>query len=1285
MRVASIVFAILGSCAAAIGCGGCGDEPIGEADAGCVDCRSAPDVGPMAPDLGRTACVIGATGGFCHTDYCRVTVEPDTVADEVAIELREQAPPRAVASDIVGHRVCAVNTAAPVALRIAVRYEDDDIPEGFVEEELLGARLSPLFESTDAAHDRAANEFLFTETTPAEVAVSALPAAPRVSATLGVAEFDAADPAAYLRNVSAHPFRKAFHDGRRLYLGNGPRLLIWNDGVPSPPTRPPDVVLGRRDLAAVSTAVSASSFSDAVRGIWSDGTRLAVSEGHRVLIWNRIPTVDFAPADVVLGQSNFGADKANQGRTPDESTLNVAGDLWSDGTRFVVADTMNNRFLVWNEFPVVTNQPADVVVGQPSFTETARSAGAMPIYRATGFVSDGAGAAFSSEYACNCVQLLGAFPASNNLPADYQVGEGGGARVRATSHHLPGALSRFGASGLALRNGYRVSAWTSWPEEGDDAATYTLGRPDALLGAPFGRLWAATLGSSSPNGDVFATDELMIATDDRRVLVWRTVPGVSFQQADAVIGQPSAATNEAGVDYRGISARTLAAPADVSTAGDVTVVADRANNRVLVLRGDPAAPQAITVLGQVDGRSFAPNEGWASPGAATLNSPAGVFTDGSRVFVADAGNHRVLVWRSIPTVDGAPADLVLGQPDFVSVSQNAGLGDGDGDGAIDAGAATLHFPSDVAYDGRLLVADTFNHRVLVWDALPVNRGAPADRVLGQPDMTQNAPNRGLSWYARGGDTLAAPSSLALAGDGRLAIADSENNRVVIYPSLQASEATVVLGQPDLAAESSPNWLTGFNVGWPTNPATQLTTAATLRRPMGVAWTSDGIVVADTGNHRVLTYADPQTSGLGASAVIGQATMSDRAANAGGLGPASLDGAEGVAVGSRGELLVADTGNHRLVVRSETGAAVFGQLGPERNGINGSAPATDRVDEPGGIAVTKDQIWLADRAQHRVLAFRDQEITAIVGQPDLGGAQANAGLAEPAGWTLDRPSDVWTDGRRLVIADAGNHRVLIWDTIPTEPGTPADVVVGQRAPNAGEPNAGRGVSRAGADGLLAPEGVLVAGEALYVADTGNSRVLVFDPLPTSDGAAATRVLCQDDFESNGPNRGAGEASAASCSGPTDVLVVGDRLFVADALNHRVLEFPTDAASGAAAVRVLGQPDFQTRQPYDAEGQPTARIFATPWRLAHDGTNFYVADRGHHRVLIYDSLPTTNFAPADRLLGQVSFDVAVVTPARDGLDSPSGLGVLPQPFRSARVYVADAGKDRVIEYVHVARPF
>jgi len=100
-------------------------------------------------------------------------------------------------------------------------------------------------------------------------------------------------------------------------------------------------------------------------------------------------------------------------------------------------------------------------------------------------------------------------------------------------------------------------------------------------------------------------------------------------------------------------------------------------------------------------------------GALTFNHNAGIATDGTRLLLADRNNNRVLIWNRLPTAN-TPPDLVLGQPDFNSNDSGAGRNQ-------------LNWPMSVRTDGqRLVVADTYNDRILIWNRFPTANATPAD-------------------------------------------------------------------------------------------------------------------------------------------------------------------------------------------------------------------------------------------------------------------------------------------------------------------------------------------------------------------------------------------------------------------------------------------------------------------------------------------------------------------------------------------------------------------------------
>ena len=190
-----------------------------------------------------------------------------------------------------------------------------------------------------------------------------------------------------------------------------------------------------------------------------------------------------------------------------------------------------------------------------------------------------------------------------------------------------------------------------------------------------------------------------------RLMVWNTVP-TTAAAANFVIGKAT----DTGC-LTGTTANIMWASGGSVIVGTKLVVSDLGNNRVLIYNTIPTATNAAAsvVLGQPTMIVKVANNGGIS--ASTLNSPQGVASDGTRLFVADTSNNRILIWNTVPTVDQTAADFVLGQGDFVHMTAN----DNNQDNLADAGptARTLSAPVDVFYyNGYLWVNDVGNNRIL---------------------------------------------------------------------------------------------------------------------------------------------------------------------------------------------------------------------------------------------------------------------------------------------------------------------------------------------------------------------------------------------------------------------------------------------------------------------------------------------------------------------------------------------------------------------------------------------
>ncbi|HET9621257.1 MAG TPA: hypothetical protein VFP84_07825 [Kofleriaceae bacterium] len=344
----------------------------------------------------------------------------------------------------------------------------------------------------------------------------------------------------------------------------------------------------------------------------------------------------------------------------------------------------------------------------------------------------------------------------------------------------------------------------------------------------FGPRGAAML---APDGPLVVAD-----TGHHRLLIWKFRPRYDREPADLVIGQPDfvhGARNAGGE----VGAATLNAPSGVAIGAGVIAVADAWNHRVLIWRDMPtrANQPADLVLGQLDHRGHLANRGLETPRADTLHACAGVAICNGRLFVADTGNRRVLVWDSIPTRDGAPADLVLGQRGF-----GAAVGD-PGDAVASApGASAMRWPHAMTmWLGDLLVSDAGFHRVMGWRSFPRENGQPCDYVLGQATSTEVDPVRGTSYPSAA--TLSMPYGIAVIGD-RLAVSDTACSRLIGYARYARSTnalARWLSGQRRFCDKGDNRW--------------ELAARDSVCWPYAISACNDTAVIADSGNNRVLLW------------------------------------------------------------------------------------------------------------------------------------------------------------------------------------------------------------------------------------------------------------------------------------------------------------------------------------------------------------------------------------------------------------------------------------------------
>ena len=296
----------------------------------------------------------------------------------------------------------------------------------------------------------------------------------------------------------------------------------------------------------------------------------------------------------------------------------------------------------------------------------------------------------------------------------------------------------------------------------------------------------------------------------------------------------------------------------VATDGKIVAVADTDNNRVLIWTSVPTSMNQLPnlVLGQPD-LSTRQSPGQGVVNSTTLRGPQGVWIQNNRLFVADTQNYRILIWNTIPSANNTPPDLELGQPDFNHANAPAPTSTGN----PVAAANQILNPVSVTSDGtRVFVADLGFNRVLIWNSLPTVNGQNADVEIGQPDMTQAAPNNPNSCnslpigaFGACQANLNFPRFALPDGTGRLFVADGGNDRVLIYnsiPTTNGASADIVLGQPDFTADI----VSSAAISIASTAVDNTGSVDTVPSPTSLAYDGTNLYVADPFNRRVLLFS-----------------------------------------------------------------------------------------------------------------------------------------------------------------------------------------------------------------------------------------------------------------------------------------------------------------------------------------------------------------------------------------------------------------------------------------------
>ena len=417
---------------------------------------------------------------------------------------------------------------------------------------------------------------------------------------------------------------------------------------------------------------------------------------------------------------------------------------------------------------------------------------------------------------------------------------------------------------------------------------------------------------------------------------------------------------------------------------------------------------------------------------------------------------------------------------------------------------------------------------------------------------------------------------------------------------------------------------------------------TLSAPQDICRFGEMLFVSDGGNHRVLVWDQfPEENGEPSNVVLGQEDFEDCLENRGlsttldemtsGLGDENLDGftiskAEedtlsmpaGLCV-IDGKLYVVDSGNHRVArwngIPSDDGeppTLVMGQDNLEENEANRQGlVGSGSLFFPAGICSGDDQhVFVADKDNHRVLIWKKIPFSdgwnadISLGQPGMDERDANRGDFENVQQdTLSFPTGVFYDveNDKVFVVDQGNHRVLIWNSLPRDTGQPADVVIGQKDFVSRSPNMGKGENRASQDSMYFPRDVVAGKTGLFVSDSGNNRVLYWKEIPAENGQPADMVFGQTNFFDNRYNR-YGTANASTLNDPYGLWLEEE-------------ENPEWTPPEESALEKTQEEETLDESSPEEGAEEDAAEEEIPEYLF----KLFIADRGNSRVAVWNELP------------------------------------------------------------------
>jgi thiol-disulfide isomerase/thioredoxin len=286
------------------------------------------------------------------------------------------------------------------------------------------------------------------------------------------------------------------------------------------------------------------------------------------------------------------------------------------------------------------------------------------------------------------------------------------------------------------------------------------------------------------------------------------------------------------------------------------------------------------------------------------------------------------------------------------------------------------------------------------------------------------------------------------------------------------------------------------------------------------------------------------------------------------------------------LFIADSTHHRIVITDLAGKKIA-IAGAGEPGKDDGPFSTATFNDPQGMALDGETLYVADRKNHlvRALDLKAQKVRRFAGSGAKGEDRDAGGPALKVG--LNSPWDLLLHKRTLYIAMAGHHQIWTLDLAKEQI----------------EPFAGSGRENIRDGSLLSscfaqPSGLAGDGKTLYVAD---SEVSAVRSLPLDGKGEVSTIVGEGLFKFGDVD---GEGDKVRLQHALGVAYHDGLLYVADTYNSKL--------------KVL-DPEKRTCKTYlggEPEGWLATPVFNEPGGLSIADGKIYVADTNAHRIRVVD---------------------------------------------------------------------